>query len=119
MQVSRNYTDVFLAHWVTSQSAGGFDNATVSKYLSIYGGIAAVNAVFSFLRSFLFAYGGICAARILHQRLLGVVLKAKTWFFDTTPLGKYKDSSVNTVSINTVLDLTRFFSFNINTVSSI
>ena len=89
MQVSRNYTDVFLAHWVTSQSAGGFDNATVTKYLSIYGGIAAVNAVFSFLRSFLFAYGGICAARILHQRLLGVVLKAKTWFFDTTPLGKY------------------------------
>ena len=79
MQVSRNYTDVFLAHWVTSQSAGGFDNATVSKYLSIYGGIAAVNAVFSFLRSFLFAYGGICAARILHQRLLGVVLKAKLW----------------------------------------
>ena len=67
MQVSRNYTDVFLAHWVTSQSAGGFDNTTVSKYLSIYGGIAAVNAVFSFLRSFLFAYGGICAARILHQ----------------------------------------------------
>ena len=62
MQVSRNYTDVFLAHWVTSQSAGGFDNATVTKYLSIYGGIAAVNAVFSFLRWFSvtrFDYNGV------------------------------------------------------------
>ena len=29
----------------------------------------------------------------------------------------YRDSLVNTVSINTVLDLTRFFSLNINTVS--
>ena len=62
--------------------------------LSIYGGIAALNAVFSFFRSFLFAYGGICAARILHQRLLGVVLKAKTWFFDTTPLGKSKEIQI-------------------------
>ena len=29
----------------------------------------------------------------------------------------YRDSSVNTVSINMVLNLTRFFSLNINTVS--
>ena len=31
----------------------------------------------------------------------------------------YRDSSVNMVSINTVLNLTRFFPLNINTVSSI
>ena len=91
MQASRNYADVFLAHWVSNQddiTNSSTSNSTVTQYLSIYGGIAAVNALFSFFRAFLFAYGGICAAKTIHQRLLGTVLKAKTWFFDTTPLGQ-------------------------------
>ena len=84
MQASRNYADVFLAHWVSNQddiTNSSTSNSTVTQYLSIYGGIAAVNALFSFFRAFLFAYGGICAAKTIHQRLLGTVLKAKTWFW--------------------------------------
>ena len=86
MQASRNYTDVYLAQWVSKEQSG--DNSTTSRYLTVYGSIAAANSFFSFLRAFLFAYGGVCAANVIHERLLGIILKAKTWFFDSTPVGR-------------------------------
>lgn len=43
-------------------------------YLTVYGILAASNTVFTLMRSFLFAYGGICAARYIHRRLLDSVL---------------------------------------------
>ena len=49
---------------------------------------AVANSIFSLIRAFLFAYGGICAAKILHKRLLNLVLKAKAFFFDNTPTGR-------------------------------
>ncbi|XP_070181093.1 ATP-binding cassette sub-family C member 10-like [Littorina saxatilis] len=64
----------------------GEDN--VSFYLTVYGCLAGANSIFTLMRAFLFAYGGICAARVLHQRLLGSVLKAPVSFFDTTPIGR-------------------------------
>ena len=39
-------------------------------YQMIYGCIAASNSIFTLLRSFLFAYGGIKAAKVLHSALL-------------------------------------------------
>ena len=87
MQASRNYTDVFLAHWVSKEEPG-LNASTTTHYLVMYGSIAVTNSVFSCLRAFLFAYGGICAAKVIHERLLGIILKAKTWFFDTTPTGR-------------------------------
>ena len=42
----------------------------------------------SLARAFLFAYGGICAAKNVHKRLFGVVMEAKTSFFDATPIGR-------------------------------
>ena len=48
--------------------------------------------VFTLLRAFLYAYGGICAAKVLHKNLLLSILKAPIAFFDVTPV-----SSVDTV----------------------
>lgn len=63
-------------------------SSDVEFYLTVYGSIAVANTVFTALRAFLFAYGAICAATAVHDRLLDRVLKATVGFFDTTPLGR-------------------------------
>ncbi len=88
MQASRNYTDVYLAQWVSADEAHAKNSSSVSHYLTIYASIAIVNSIFSCARAFLFAYGGVIAANVIHERLLKVILKAKTWFFDSTPIGR-------------------------------
>ncbi|XP_066504379.1 ATP-binding cassette sub-family C member 10 isoform X2 [Hoplias malabaricus] len=57
-------------------------------YMTVYGSLAASNTIFTAARAFLFAYGAICAATVIHKRLLDSVLKATVTFFDTTPLGR-------------------------------
>lgn len=64
------------------------DSDVVDFYLPVYGGIAGANSLFSLARAFLFAYGGICAARNVHEKLIGVVMEARTSFFDATPVGR-------------------------------
>jgi len=120
MQVSRNLTDVWLANWVSQNQSNPindslefemFDNEEYSEnllkyhngvmyYLIVYGSIAGFNTIFSFIRAFLFAYGGICAAQVVHTKLLRSVIKAKTTFFDVTPVGRILNrfsSDLNTV----------------------
>ncbi|XP_071359815.1 ATP-binding cassette sub-family C member 10 isoform X2 [Trachinotus anak] len=63
-------------------------SSDVKFYLMVYGSIAVANTVFTAIRAFLFAYGAICAATAIHNRLLDRVLKATVTFFDTTPLGR-------------------------------
>ena len=53
------------------------DSNVVDFYLPAYGGIAGANSLFSLARAFLFAYGGICAARNVHKKLIGVVMEAR------------------------------------------
>ncbi|XP_023255143.1 multidrug resistance-associated protein 7-like, partial [Seriola lalandi dorsalis] len=50
-------------------------SSDVKFYLTVYASIAAANTVFTALRAFLFAYGAICAATAVHNRLLDRVLK--------------------------------------------
>ncbi|KAL3874278.1 hypothetical protein ACJMK2_037317 [Sinanodonta woodiana] len=57
-------------------------------YLTVYGCLAGANSIFTLARAFLFAYGGICAARVLHCKLLDTILKAPMTFFDVTPIGR-------------------------------
>ena len=109
MQITRNLTDVWLAHWVsldesnsTSPNISSFatqfphrqwkDDSEASSpwqgdrklgeadlnikyYLSVYATIAASNSFFSLIRAFLFAYGGICAAKSIHGKLLRKINK--------------------------------------------
>ncbi|XP_034544576.1 multidrug resistance-associated protein 7 [Notolabrus celidotus] len=63
-------------------------SSNVKFYLMVYGSIGASNTVFTAIRAFLYAYGTICAAKTIHNRLLDRVLKATVTFFDTTPMGR-------------------------------
>lgn len=89
MQISRNMTDAWLAHWVsvstnsTSKSAGSSD-----YYLNTYTSLALGNSLITLIRSFLFAYAGIKAAKAIQTRLLNSVFQTKLQFFDVTPLGR-------------------------------
>uniref|UniRef100_A0A8B9ZSI0 ATP-binding cassette sub-family C member 10 n=1 Tax=Anas zonorhyncha TaxID=75864 RepID=A0A8B9ZSI0_9AVES len=62
--------------------------ADVNFYLMVYGSIAGANSLFTIFRAFLFAYGTIRAAVVIHNRLLQRVVKATVTFFDTTPTGR-------------------------------
>lgn len=58
----------------------GWKNLTQAEdnlhfYLTVYGCLAAGNSLFTLMRAFLFAYGGICAARIMHTQILDSILK--------------------------------------------
>ncbi|NXM27509.1 MRP7 protein, partial [Oxyruncus cristatus] len=60
----------------------------VNFYLIVYGSIAGANSFFTIFRAFLFAYGTLRAATVIHNRLLQRILKATVTFFDTTPAGR-------------------------------
>ncbi|NWR28958.1 MRP7 protein, partial [Tachuris rubrigastra] len=60
----------------------------VNFYLIVYGSIAGANSLFTIFRAFLFAYGTLRAATVIHNRLLQRALKATVTFFDTTPTGR-------------------------------
>ncbi|KAK6181779.1 hypothetical protein SNE40_009566 [Patella caerulea] len=60
----------------------------INFYLMIYGCLAGANSIFTLARAFLFAFGGIQAAQVLHKKLLASILNAPVTFFDTTPLGR-------------------------------
>ncbi|XP_062400248.1 ATP-binding cassette sub-family C member 10 [Sardina pilchardus] len=63
-------------------------SSDVKFYMTVYGSLAGANTLFTAVRAFLFAYGGIRAATVIHNRLLDRILKATVTFFDTTPLGR-------------------------------
>ncbi|KAI6071753.1 multidrug resistance-associated protein 7 [Aix galericulata] len=125
MQASRNISDWWLSHWISSISqtpntsvmssaslpsvelllfstvglvspvqaldaapVPSNTSADVNFYLMVYGSIAGANSLFTIFRAFLFAYGTIRAAVVIHNRLLQRVVKATVTFFDTTPTGR-------------------------------
>lgn len=57
-----------------------------SYYLIIFGALAGTNSFLTFLRAFIFAYGGLRASQVIHNKLLFRVLNAPISFFDTTPV---------------------------------
>lgn len=57
-------------------------------YLDLYLILLACLAVLTLLRGFTFAVGNVNASKYYHHRLLRVVLRARSVFFDTTPVGR-------------------------------
>uniref|UniRef100_A0A665UD07 ATP-binding cassette, sub-family C (CFTR/MRP), member 10 n=1 Tax=Echeneis naucrates TaxID=173247 RepID=A0A665UD07_ECHNA len=93
MELLRGKTRILCTHRIESPlhslqtSPSSNMSSDVKFYLMVYSSIAAANTVFTALRAFLFAYGAICAATAIHNRLLDRILKVMS-FFDTTPLGR-------------------------------
>ncbi|KAI4498656.1 hypothetical protein M0802_006362 [Mischocyttarus mexicanus] len=106
MQSSKNMTDLWLSYWVTSTNISSL-NSTIKPlsqkleyylssstvqdnnyYLTVYGLLALFNSVFTLIRAFIFAYGGIQAATFIHKQLLKTVIKATNRLFDVEPLGR-------------------------------
>ncbi|KAJ8874871.1 hypothetical protein PR048_022761 [Dryococelus australis] len=101
MQVTRNFTDWWLSYWVSNvQNSSNTTNVSqllysmpamddrTRYYLTVYGALAGLNSLFTLLRAFLFAYGGLYAAAGIHNLLLKSIVNAKVLFFDTSPLGR-------------------------------
>ncbi|KAK4535007.1 hypothetical protein CDCA_CDCA03G1032 [Cyanidium caldarium] len=61
---------------------------STTYYLLLYLLLALSTSTLLLLRAVLAALGGLVAARRLHSRLLQRVLRAPSWFFDTTPTGR-------------------------------
>ncbi|XP_017878786.1 multidrug resistance-associated protein 7 [Ceratina calcarata] len=105
MQSSKNVTDLWLSYWVThvnttaTNTTGGikllrlnlfFDdyNIGTNYYLTVYGVLVVFNTLFTLMRAFMFAYGGIQAAITIHKQLLKVVVRARSVFFDIQSFGR-------------------------------
>uniref|UniRef100_A0A8B9J7H5 ATP-binding cassette, sub-family C (CFTR/MRP), member 10 n=1 Tax=Astyanax mexicanus TaxID=7994 RepID=A0A8B9J7H5_ASTMX len=115
MQGTKNVSDWWLSYWISNVKTNGSElvslmagplsasvfpvpllhsnplsnmSSELKFYMTVYGSLAAANTVFTAARAFLFAYGAIHAATVIHKRLLSNVLKATVTFFDTTPLGR-------------------------------
>ncbi|XP_032672438.1 multidrug resistance-associated protein 7 isoform X2 [Odontomachus brunneus] len=106
MQSSKNITDLWLSYWVTHTNAtttNSTDTSTLKNshfyynnyglhdtnyYLTVYSLLAVANSVFTLIRAFIFAYGGLQAAIMMHKHLLKTVVRAKRTFFDIQPLGR-------------------------------
>ncbi|XP_054002835.1 ATP-binding cassette sub-family C member 10 [Hylaeus anthracinus] len=106
MQISKNVTDLWLSYWVTHTNTTATNNATdnsklarleyfldsdnltTGHYLAVYAVLAVLNSLFTLMRAFMFAYGGIQAAIVIHKQLLKVVVRAKATFFDIQPFGR-------------------------------
>ncbi len=83
MQLSANAMSLWLSLW-----SAHTDRYSPSEFLAVSGSIAAASVAFTILRSFLFAWGGMRAARRLHDRLLAAVLGAALAFFEANPVGR-------------------------------
>ena len=81
---SRVGSDYWLSFWSNDSN---LYNHGIGFYLGIYAAWGATSCFMVLTRSLSVAYGGINAARTLHQKVLARVLKAPTSFFDTTPTG--------------------------------
>ncbi|GBM02676.1 Multidrug resistance-associated protein 7 [Araneus ventricosus] len=108
MQASKTVSDWWLSVLVSSSQHGNHtvsldisrsysleklilledEERSLTFYLSIYGVLAGANSIFTLFRAFLFAYAGIKAAITLHNRLLKIIMKGASSFFDVTPLGR-------------------------------
>lgn len=82
MQLSANAFNFWLGRW--AHDVGRYSD---QDFLTISATIAGINSLMTLLRSFLFAYAGLRAAKVLHDQLLGAMLHTAIAFFDATPLG--------------------------------
>jgi len=92
MQSSKNITDLWLSYWVTHANVTATNSTDTSRfgklqlydnygfhdtkyYLIVYSLLATLNSIFTLIRAFIFAYGGIHAAVMMHKQLLKIIMR--------------------------------------------
>lgn len=93
MQSSKNITDLWLSYWVTHANTSAINSTDMSRpgklqfyydnyslhdtkyYLTVYSLLAIFNSIFTLIRAFLFAYGGLQAAITTHKQLLKIIMR--------------------------------------------
>ncbi|KAJ4815042.1 Multidrug Resistance associated Protein 1 [Rhynchospora pubera] len=84
MQASRNGNDLWLSYWVDTSSGTTY----TGFYLVVLSLFGLINSVFTLVRAFSFAYGGLCAAIKVHADLLRNLVDAPVFFFESNPSGR-------------------------------
>ncbi|KAJ3287921.1 hypothetical protein HK104_008405 [Borealophlyctis nickersoniae] len=83
-QVTRIGSDLWLAFWTQQE----FSDLSEAAYVGTFGALGVSHFLMVFGYAVLLAVGATRAARRLHENALGRVMRAPTWVFDTTPLGR-------------------------------
>lgn len=87
MQASRNGNDLWLSFWVDTTDSNQSKYST-TFYLVILCIFCLVNSLFTLVRAFSFAFGGLRAAVRVHDQLLHNLIDSPVSFFDRTPSGR-------------------------------
>uniref|UniRef100_A0A7N0ZU15 ABC-type xenobiotic transporter n=2 Tax=Kalanchoe fedtschenkoi TaxID=63787 RepID=A0A7N0ZU15_KALFE len=87
MQATRNGNDLWLSYWVDTVDSARAVDSTLS-YLVILSTFCLVNSLLTLTRAFSFAYGGLRAAVLMHDKLIMKLVGAPVSFFDDTPGGR-------------------------------
>ncbi|KAJ3204167.1 hypothetical protein HDU82_006042, partial [Entophlyctis luteolus] len=75
--------------WLTWWSEKLYDNEfNTQGYIGIYVALGIAQCIFTYTLNAYFAFACTRAATVLHERAMKRVIRAKTLFFDTTPLGR-------------------------------
>ncbi|KAG7398882.1 Multidrug resistance-associated protein 6 [Phytophthora boehmeriae] len=83
MQISRNSLDWWIAVYTNGKHA-----ITPQEFATVLLYITGMNIAAVFIRSFLFAYGGLRAARATYATLVRSIFGAPLRFFEHTPTGR-------------------------------
>lgn len=83
MQASANSIAFWYAYWAAHTT-----DFTPNQFIFYSGILVIANVVFALLRSFLFAYGGMVAAKKIFLDLIHSVFNTNINFFDSTSLGR-------------------------------
>ena len=78
-------TNIWLSLWSDDPESSKVE--VRNKYLSIYGAIGSMAALFVMMGSLSFAWGGLNAAFMIHNKMLTNIFMAPMAFFDTSPKG--------------------------------
>jgi hypothetical protein len=85
--MSAQVFDIMTNWWLKEWASMSVDEQNGDRARNVYGALIASTTALSFARCFLFMFGAVRAARVLHQRALTSVLGSPIHYFDTTPVG--------------------------------
>ncbi|XP_058815258.1 multidrug resistance-associated protein 1 isoform X5 [Topomyia yanbarensis] len=103
-------SNLWLSQWSTDAAAEN-DTSVRDMYLGVYGAFGAGQVLSLYLGVLTVVMGGIKAALILHQRLLGNLMRLPLAFFDTTPKGRIVarfSNDINTLDYSLPFNIKQF-----------